>query len=209
MSRFVSMITLAVFVPGAFACAVKNLGSGAPGPTIGDAPDGPWPAMVYPPDLSTAVFANTTFVPDGAGPGTGVQFSIPMSHRKIGQGWGSWSHGYTGDVYYTNGATAVTMTLVPPMPGFRFYAESNPFGLWDITTTATGSGGEVKSSTQTIEGLSGAGGFDCSCAPGSLITTVAVSAPVDFAVGEFAKGVPEPSTLGLLSLGLIGLLRRR
>jgi hypothetical protein len=201
MSRFVSMIAVAIFVPAALACHVDNLGSGAPGPLIG-----PYTAIPFAPDPQP-VFADVTSVQDGTG--RSINFSIPMSHRKIGQGWGSWSHGYTGDVYYTNGAAALTITMNPPQPGFRFYAESNPFGLFDFTVTAKGSGGEVQSSTQTIEGLSGAGGFACYCDPGSLVTSVDIAAPVDFAVGEFSKGIPEPSTLGLLSLGLIGLLRRR
>ena len=36
-----------------------------------------------------------------------IGFSPAVSHRRIGSGWMSWSHGYTGDVYYTNGASAL------------------------------------------------------------------------------------------------------
>jgi hypothetical protein len=201
MSRFVSILALAIVVPAALACHTEPIGTGAPGPLIG-----PYARMAYPAD-PTPVFGDVTSVSDGMG--GGISFSQGMSHRRIGSGWGSWSHGYTGDVYYTNGTAAVNMTLTTPQPGFQFFIEPNPFGVWNMTVTTTGSKGEVQSATAGVEGLSGAAGFNCFCDPGSLVTSVSIQGATDFAVGEFAKGVPEPSTLGLLSLGLIGLLRRR
>ncbi|MFG0284244.1 MAG: hypothetical protein ACF8R7_07455, partial [Phycisphaerales bacterium JB039] len=43
-------------------------------------------------------FSDVTTVPTSIGD---ITFDIACSHRVIGGGWGSWSHGYTGDVYYT------------------------------------------------------------------------------------------------------------
>src|SRR5262245_26029247 len=36
-----------------------------------------------------------------------TSFTSPVSVRQIGSGWATWSHGYTGSVYYSNGSTNV------------------------------------------------------------------------------------------------------
>jgi hypothetical protein len=53
------------------------------------------------------VFTDYSDVPSPLG--DNIHFSIPLQHRAIGFGWGSWSHGYTGDVYFTNGSRGVTL----------------------------------------------------------------------------------------------------
>ena len=70
--------------------------------------------------------------------GGDIVFDTTMSHRRIGSGWGTWSHGYTGDVYYTNGATEITMTMPPNTCGLYFYVEPNPFEVHTFKLTVNG-----------------------------------------------------------------------
>src|SRR5690606_37072272 len=32
-----------------------------------------------------------------------LTFDVPLIHRRVGSGWANWSHGYDGDVYFTQG----------------------------------------------------------------------------------------------------------
>ena len=73
------------------------LGSGAPPASLGTFTMTPFG------DDTRGVIADEVSVPSPLGGSVG--FSIPLSHREIGNGWSTWSHGYTGDVYCTNGAT--------------------------------------------------------------------------------------------------------
>jgi hypothetical protein len=154
----------------------------------------------------TDIFTDTTTTPD-ATLGT-ITFSSPVSVRQIGFGWATWSHGYTGNCFYTNGVTTLTMTLDSGIQAFRFYAEPNPFGVFSIT--ATGSDGFTTiSATQAAEGSAGAAGWGFYGTGGSVIRSVTVSSDIDFAVGEFATPYPAPGSLSALALAALGAARRR
>ncbi len=76
--------------------------------------------------------------------------SIPMTYssigvatsanvRTIGSSWGSWSHGFTGHVYFTDGSALTnTLTLPEHCLGAIVYVESNSFSKFDFTYTADG-----------------------------------------------------------------------
>jgi len=133
--------------------------------------------------------------------GGSVDFDIPLVHHRVGSGWATWSHGYTGDVYYTNGAMSVTMTMPGGTGAFYFYAEPNPFDLYEITAT-TPAGTSI---TQSVHGSAGAAYYGFYGTDGDLLNTITVSSGVDFAVGEFgiAGGVvPLPGAALLASIGL-------
>ena len=51
-----------------------------------------------------------TGVPSPSGP---IGFSPALEHLRVAQGWATWSHGYSGDVYMTDPALSVTVTLPP------------------------------------------------------------------------------------------------
>ena len=151
-------------------------GTGPPPATLG-------PYQITPfPDDARAEFLNVASVPAPFGLGN-VFFNPVLSHRDVPSSWATWSHGYTEDVYYTNGGTAVTMTLVPNTKAFRFYAEPNPFAVVNITaTTNTG----VTSGPIPVDGFAGARYFGFfTTTLFESIASITVTSTVDFAVGEF------------------------
>ncbi len=120
-------------------------------------------------------------VPSPCPTGGDIEFSIPLSHRRIGAGWSSWSHGYTGDVYYSNGATEVTLTLPPALYNFYMYVEPNPFEEHTFKLIANG---VIESPEFTADGQGGAA-FAGVCGDGIETITIVCTSGADFAIGEF------------------------
>ena len=119
-----------------------------------------------------------------------VDFSIPMSLRRIGDGWATWSHGYTGPVYSTQGEDDVTLSFDPGEVGaFILYVEPNTFSDFNFEVTGRDAGGSSVSINTNITGDSGAIGFGFSAPEGGHITSVRVvntdGSAGGFAVGEF------------------------
>ena len=158
--------------------------------------------MVTVPDPSLAAFTNVTTLSSPLG---NLTFTPSVNYRKIGSGWTSWSHGYTGEVYYSNGATSIQIDLPASIAAFDLYVEPEPFNIFNITVTAQN--GTTTSLTQPVDGNAGAKYFGFYGTGGDLIDKITVSSSVDFAVGQLrlAKPVPEPaSVLGLLTIGVLG-----
>jgi len=139
----------------------------------------------------------------------GVPVSVDEQVHSIGDGWATWSGGYTGQVLADYSSTSVTYTLGAGVTGFGFFAEPDEFDTFDITlTTADGS------LTQAVQGDAGAEFFGWT---GSGITSFTVSSSDDFAVGDFYDttaplSVPEPAMWAMMLAGIAGLgaaLRRR
>jgi len=128
------------------------------------------------------VIQDVTTVPLPCPIGGDIEFSIPLSHRQIGSGWSTWSHGYTGDVYYTNGAPSVTITLPQPACAFYFYVEPNAYSL--ICFTAVASDGTSSGSFEA-EGLGGAAYVGVYGAGLEWVTISADDGISDFAIGKF------------------------
>jgi hypothetical protein len=156
-------------------------GTAAPPGTLGPYTMTPFPADPQP------LFTNVSSV--AAPTGGSVGFSPSLNHRRIGLGWATWSHGYTGDVYYTNGGTSATMTMPANTVAFYFYAEPNPFGFFDITATAQDG---TTSGPIPVDGFAGATYFGFYATGGDTIVSITVGSTVDFAIGEFGIAVNRP-----------------
>ncbi|MFI4882201.1 MAG: GC-type dockerin domain-anchored protein [Phycisphaerales bacterium JB064] len=144
-----------------------------------------------------ATFSDVTFA--GVGGGRTVDFSTSMSLRRIGDGWATWSHGYTGPVYHTPN-DRVTMTFDPGEVGaFIVYVEPNNFGEFSFEITGRDATGSSVAYNANIVGDSGAMGFGFSAPAGGHITSVRVlNSDGDangFAVGEFLSSGVETGCL--------------
>jgi len=80
----------------------------SPGTAAPPATLGPYTMTPFAPD-DRPLRANVGTVPAPEG---NLLFNQQVEHRRIGQFWPSWSHGYSGDVYWTIGATI--LDLIPP-----------------------------------------------------------------------------------------------
>ena len=199
-----SLVVLAT--AGAAPAAITGLagGAAAPGATLGPYTMTPFGADERP--LYTSVTSVNSPL------GGSVDFSIPLEHFRVGDGWATWSHGYLGDVYYTNGASDLTMVLPDQTMAFYFYAEPDPFAEYTIVATA-------QDGTQVIQGVNGyaeAAYYGFYGTGGSYIRsiTVTIPQPITFGIGEFgiaSATVPAPAGIGLAVLGtsIVGHLRRR
>ena len=122
-----------------------------------------------------------------------VQFSPTLrQHYRVGNGWATWSHGYTGSVYFSgeaSGGSDPRIELSLPSNtnayAFRVYAEPNTFGNFSVEATASDG---TSSEPVRIEGRSGARYFGSPAPPGAKLTSITVTAsdPRGFAIGEFS-----------------------
>jgi hypothetical protein len=134
------------------------------------------------------LFQSVTDVP--APGGRTLQFDRNMEHRRIGSGWGSWSHGYTGDVYANFSAPSPTrdqvmMTLPSNTKAFYFYVEPNFSGTYNVTATANDG---TTSGPIAVSGSSGAKYFGFYSEGGTILDTITVNVDAGaqgFAIGEF------------------------
>ncbi len=165
---------------------------------------GGYTMLAFPPD-DRPLFTDVPYV---TGPTGDILLEPACSHRRVGDGWATWSHGYLGDIYFPNSAPSVTITLPADTGAFIVYAEPGPFA-WH-TMAATANDGTMVS--QLVHGDSGAAGFGFWLTGDSELTSVTIEVydPVSMAVGEFLIAeIPEPTTLGLLLVAGVCLPRRR
>jgi hypothetical protein len=160
-------------------------GTGAPPSTLGG-----YPMTGFGLDTQD-VGVGVSGVDDAAG---SIDFSTSLKHDRIGNGWATWSHGYTGDVYDTcftqpgptcdaSDPSQVTITLPPGTKAFYFYAEPNNLTTFHVTATSD----STTSGSVDVVGSSGAKYFGFYGTANATIDTITVVAddPLGFAVGEF------------------------
>jgi hypothetical protein len=142
-----------------------------------------------------------------------IKFSSIVNKRQIGKGWRSWSNGYQGEIYFTNGATTLDLHL-PNLLAFDFYAE--PDVQLPFTISAIAQSGVISDPlTQLANGDAGAKYFgfysDDPLDPIQSVRISAEPASKGFAIGQLrgaSKTVPSPALLpGMIALGL-GIWRK-
>jgi hypothetical protein len=142
--------------------------------------------------MSDVSFANV-------GGGRTVDFSNDVSLRRIGDGWATWSHGYTGPVYF-NDSDSLTMSFDTGEVGaFIVYVEPNQFAEFSFEITGRDAAGSSVVYNTNILGDAGAQGFGFSAPAGGHITSVRVvntdGNSGGFAVGEFKSAGVETGCL--------------
>lgn len=197
----------------------------APGSSLGGYELVPFAANGAPSGAAVSSVA----VPAGSTPVGSVALSTALTHYTVGGGWGTWSHGYNGDVYWLDELSvgnAVTLTLPSLTKAFSFYVEPGFFGNFNLTLLASASDGTTWSLSPSIAGAGGAAGFGLYVTGASdvALTSITVTGldtwPDGLAIGEFSingvpnqniTGVPDAASAALLFapvLALLAILRR-
>ena len=151
-----------------------------------------------------------------------IGFNQTVLETNIGLApkWGSWSHGYTGNVWSTadsGNKLSVTLTLPTGTKALYFFAQPSDLSVQPITVTYSGATGSPL--TLSISGNGGAQGFGLYSDAGEDLTQFtisSVSASGGFAFGEFGifnsgagSVVPEPTSMAIFGLSGLALIARR
>jgi hypothetical protein len=157
-------------------------GTGAPPATLG-----PYTMLPFPEDTrpigSSGRFTSVPGPTDGPGD---LQFDLVVEHDNIPDGWATWSHSYSGDVYdnvLVGNTTSRTISLPPSTRAFYFYVEPNS-GTQTFTATAQDG---TSSGPVSIAGSAGAKYFGFYAQGGAVLSSITISTSYTggFAVGEF------------------------
>lgn len=174
---------LAMFV--GVLCAAGSARADVYGVPLGTAPPPSTVSLyqLFPSPFDPRLHEDVDSAPDAFG--GRIRFSRLLSCRQVGDGWATWSHGYVGSVYFTAGATGVTLSYEDTVGAAYLYVEPNPFGEFLISVTGSDGVSSVPLSAQ-VEGDAGAAGWlFYSDWTFTHLRTITVAGDVDFAVGEF------------------------
>jgi len=156
-------------------------GTDAPAATLGGYTMTPFPADTRPLGnyvklVNSPLGGAVGFIPDV------IHLTIPT--------WPNWSHGYTGDVYWTStGVSSVELTLPAQTGAFYFYAQPR-HDSGTVTITASSDGTTI---SQDVDSDGGASYFGFYADGTDTIKSITITSSIDFAIGEF--GIAEAQVI--------------
>ncbi len=121
----------------------------------------------------------------------GEPLSLAPAHEKriVGSSWGTWSHGYTGEVFWAQGFTSSLLTLPPEAAGFDCYLEPGPFQVYTYSITGTASDSSTSTINVTADGFGGASHFGFYTTGNCCLISISISGPATYSIGELRLGV--------------------
>ncbi len=139
--------------------------------------------------------------------GGSLVFDSAHSLRQIGHGWGSWSHGYMGEVFYNNGFLFMGYDLdMVGVRAFDAYIQPNG-GTHVFWVTAYGAGGgETTIETNEAHWYADATHFGF-YSPDEDLIRIEIQGTGDWAIGEWRVGVPGPGVMAFFAVA--GVCRGR
>jgi hypothetical protein len=155
---------------------------GSPGTAAPPATLGPYTMTRFgadPQPLNTGPVVTSVNDPAGT-----IGFSPALNHSRVGNGWATWSHGYTGDVYWTGAGSTITITLPSGTAAFYLYAEPNTRSPFNVTATAQDG---TTSGPVVVDGNGGARYFGFYGIGGANLASITITTDdtAGLGVGEF------------------------
>ena len=171
------------------AIVFTNLGTGAPPSTLGG-----YSMTMFSPSAQAAIpdsYGTPIYVIPGGPSGSTITVAPGVYKATATISWNSsWSHGYTGPMYYSGSVTQATLTLPAGTKAFFLYTQSNYYGTYNMTvsTNSGATSGPVAVNMGQLPPTDGATGFAFHATAGETISSVTITGPGDgsgFAFGEF------------------------
>ena len=115
-----------------------------------------------------------------------VLLSHSYQKRIVGESWATWSHGYTGEVFYSNGSPESVYTMPPGTGAFDAYFETGPFAWYHYIFTGYAADGSSAVVEKDIHGYAGASHVGFFTTDGTDLLSVEIEQipGTGFAVGE-------------------------
>jgi hypothetical protein len=117
--------------------------------------------------------------------------------RTVPTNWLTWSHGYAGRVYYSNGWNVETLAMPAQTGAFYAYVEPNSMSTYLVTAAGTDVLGRLQQASMYISGASGAALVGVSMPNGGEVKSLTIDCGSGlgscggFAIGELAIAGPK------------------
>jgi len=200
------VIGLVIIITGSISIANAELqsvigGTGAPSSALG-----PYTMTPFEDDLRLCSLKYSYVKSPVSG---SVYFDLPLEHQEVLKEWLTWSHNYTGDVYWTgNDEHLVSLILPAGTSAFYFYVQPNNIPVDTISAIAFDGFNCRTKLSQEVTSISGACYYGFYGTDGTCIESISIySESAGFAIGEFGIAViPSPCAFVLVNLGLCVVL---